>query len=45
MAAEYWSSTTRAYHPDDAWVAFFYKGDVSTNLKSTSYYVRAVSGS
>jgi len=46
----YWSATTYAGDPDDAWIVSFYDGDVGYNGKTTSdgettsYYVRAVRG-
>ena len=38
----YWSSTTHASHPNDAWIVAFYYGYVYNDNKSNSYYVRAV---
>ncbi len=38
----YWSSTTYAYSSGYAWGVYFYRGDVTYNDKSISYYVRAV---
>lgn len=38
----YWSSTTYAYSTADAWFITFYFGLEFNDLKSSSYYVRAV---
>ena len=42
QSSSYWSSTTRAGYPNDAWSIDFLSGYVSSDLKSHSYYVRAV---
>ena len=40
----YWSATTYASSPTNAWVVTFYDGNVYSNTKSYSYYVRCVRG-
>lgn len=44
MAAIYWSSTTDAVTPSDAWVVFFDSGHVSRAGKAYANYARAVRG-
>lgn len=38
----YWSSSTYASYPDDAWYVSFYSGFVNYSAKTNSYYVRCV---
>ncbi len=40
----YWSSTTGASNPNDAWFVYFYYGYVDFFNKSSDYFVRAVRG-
>jgi len=40
----YWSSSTYAHYDSFAWYVYFNYGDVSIDIKSGSYYVRAVRG-
>ena len=44
MSSNYWSSTTNANNPDNAWNVNFNNGNVNNNNKSNNYYVRAVRG-
>ena len=44
VLSDYWSSTTFANSPDQAWVVKFGYGVVSFYSKSNNYYVRAVRG-
>jgi hypothetical protein len=44
QSSYYWSSTTHAYGPYDAWYVFFFDGSVNHALKSEGFYVRAVRG-
>ncbi|MGD9971587.1 MAG: DUF1566 domain-containing protein [Desulfatirhabdiaceae bacterium] len=43
-ASWYWSGTTCASHPQDAWVVNFYFGDVDGFVKTDGIFVRAVRG-
>jgi hypothetical protein len=43
-AGFYWSSTTYAPNTTLAWYVVFSLGNVFSNLKTTNYYVRCVSG-
>ena len=43
-ANNYWSSTTNATNPNNAWNVNFNDGNVNNNNKSNSKYVRAVRG-
>ena len=38
----YWSATTTAYTAVDAWVVYFYDGNVVNNFKGDNGYVRCV---
>jgi hypothetical protein len=40
----YWSATTYAGSPGDAWLVYFYDGDVFNGFKPNDRYVRAVRG-
>jgi hypothetical protein len=40
----YWSATTDAADPSEAWLLDFFDGDVNDNLKALSFYARAVRG-
>ena len=40
----YWSSTTNADNPDNAWNVNFNNGNVNNNDKTNTNYVRAVRG-
>ena len=40
----YWSSTTDAGYPSEAWLVIFHGGGVTLNGKGSSLYVRAVRG-
>ena len=42
VADQYWSATTFARNPVNAWDVFFGNGNVFYNGKADSYYVRAV---
>ena len=42
VAGYYWSATTHATYPSDAWVVDFFNGDVFFDNKDNTYYVRAV---
>ena len=42
MSAFYWSSTSNANNPENAWGVNFNNGNDNNNAKSSSYYVRAV---
>jgi hypothetical protein len=42
QASFYWSSTTDAYYPSEAWIVYFYYGGVFGLYKGGDYYVRAV---
>jgi Protein of unknown function (DUF1566) len=45
VASYYWSSTTYASHPSDAWIVYFYDGHVYYgSSKDGSFYVRCVRG-
>jgi len=44
QSALYWSATTFAGNPGDAWVVFFYSGVVGVDAKANVGYVRAVRG-
>ena len=44
QASVYWSSTSLAGYPLDAWVVNFYYGNVNGNYKGNILYVRAVRG-
>jgi hypothetical protein len=44
LADYYWSSTTYAGSPSDAWTPYFYVGLVYADYKTTSHSVRAVRG-
>ncbi|MFP4446127.1 MAG: DUF1566 domain-containing protein [Desulfosudaceae bacterium] len=44
MSWIYWTSTTDAYNRDNAWLVYFSVGYDGNNLKSNTYYVRAVRG-
>ena len=44
MASNYWSSTTNANNPDNAWNMNFNNGNDNNNNKSNNNYVRAVRG-
>jgi hypothetical protein len=44
VALAYWSATTYATGPTDAWSVGFGNGFVSFSVKSTNFYVRAVRG-
>ena len=43
-ASGYWSSTTYAYYPNNAWSVYFYVGNGNWDGKNGSYYVRCVQG-
>ncbi|MBI4848580.1 MAG: DUF1566 domain-containing protein [Nitrospirae bacterium] len=43
-ASHYWSSTTNAYNPYDAWLVDFGNGYVSSGYKHSPFYVRCVRG-
>jgi uncharacterized protein DUF1566 len=43
-ASLYWSSSTFANFPDDAWVVFFSFGNVDGGFKNFAFHVRAVRG-
>ena len=43
-ASWYWSGTTSAYRPQDAWIVNFYFGDVDGFIKTDGNLVRAVRG-
>jgi hypothetical protein len=46
-ASDYWSSTTNAYAPDDAWSVYFYHGGLNYYNKGINYgsvYVQCVRG-
>jgi len=40
----YWSSTTNANNPQNAWIVNFNNGNVNANNKTNNYRVRAVRG-
>jgi hypothetical protein len=40
----YWSSSTVAATPVDAWIVYFGDGNIATPAKTNSYWVRAVRG-
>jgi hypothetical protein len=40
----YWSSSTDALSPQNAWIVYFGDGNIATPDKTHSYYVRAVRG-
>ena len=42
MSSNYWSSTTNANNPNNAWNVNFNNGNVNNNNKSNNNYVRAV---
>ncbi len=44
VASLYWSSTSHAYYPSDAWDVDFVNGNVTNNHKSNNLFVRAVRG-
>ena len=44
QANNYWSSTTNANNPNNAWNVNFNDGNVNNNNKSNNNYVRAVRG-
>ncbi|MBW6519981.1 MAG: DUF1566 domain-containing protein [Desulfoarculaceae bacterium] len=44
IASNYWSSTTNANNPDNAWNVNFNNGNVNNNNKSNNNYVRCVRG-
>lgn len=44
VASSYWSATTYALYPGNAWLVYFYNGDDNVHDKSNDYYVRAVRG-
>lgn len=44
VSSNYWSSTTYAGSTDYAWLVYFSNGNVFSDVKSSSYYVRAVRG-
>lgn len=44
IASYYWSSTTNAYYPNDAWYVSFYLGSVSYSNKTYYMCVRCVRG-
>jgi len=43
-ASNYWSSTSNANNPDNAWNVNFNNGNVNDNDKSNNNFVRAVRG-
>ena len=43
-ASNYWSSTTNANNPSNAWNVNFNNGNVNANDKSNTLFVRAVRG-
>jgi hypothetical protein len=45
FASYYWSSTTDALNPNNAWTVIFAHGVVSNNGKAQPFFVRAVRGS
>ncbi|MFZ5761128.1 MAG: DUF1566 domain-containing protein [Thermodesulfobacteriota bacterium] len=40
--SHYWSSSTYAYNPSNAWYVYFYYGHVYNHYKNYNYYVRCV---
>lgn len=42
VPSDYWSSTSRAGYPSQAWVVYFGNGNVGAHSKSDALYVRAV---
>jgi len=40
----YWSSSSYAINPSDAWLVYFLDGSVGTTTKVLNYYVQAVRG-
>ncbi len=44
LLAYYWSSTTSAYYPDEAWLINFSTGESAYGEKTGTYYARAVRG-
>jgi hypothetical protein len=44
MAAYYWTATSSAYNPEQAWLVSFSLGNNGHGSKNTTYYVRAVRG-
>ena len=44
VSSVYWSSSTHASTPADAWIVFFYDGHTFALTKTDNYYVRAVRG-
>jgi len=44
QASVYWSSTSNANNPDNAWNVNFNNGNVNNNNKDNNNYVRAVRG-
>ena len=43
-ASNYWSSTTNANNPNNAWNVNFNNGNVNNNNKNNNNYVRCVRG-
>jgi hypothetical protein len=43
-ASNYWSSTTNANNPSNAWNVNFNNGNVNANDKSNTLFVRVVRG-
>lgn len=44
IASNYWSSTTNANNPNNAWNVNFNNGNVNNNNKNNGFYVRCVRG-
>jgi hypothetical protein len=44
VASNYWSSTTNANNPTNAWNVNFNNGNVNNNDKTNTFAVRAVRG-